>query len=221
MRKFVMPAMVTVGILLLTPMLFYQPTTAATKINVHELLTKAPGLNPDALHMGIKSLHYAEQEHKVKNHDLLTVIDFTKPSSVKRLWVFDLKHATVLMNTYTTQGKNSGLVYATDFSNRNNSLKTSLGAYVTLGTYHGHHGLSMRLQGIEKGINDNALRRAIIVHPAWYATPEYVSAHHRAGRSWACFALNPALSKQFIQLTRGGSVIFAYADSEKNDPYLV
>ena len=191
-------------------------------IHLHRMLSSAPKLNPTALEYAVKGYDWAYQHHEIgPNNQTLTVIDFNSPAYEKRLWVFDIKSGRLLMNAYTTQGKGSGLVKATRFSNQARTDETSLGIYKTLNTYSGEHGLSMRLQGLENGINNNAYRRDIVVHPAWYSTPAFVKKYHRTGRSWGCFGINPAVSTQFIKLTRGGSIIYAYASPEKNDPYLV
>lgn len=193
----------------------------STKINERKILANAPGLNPDALAYAVKGYQWAVKNRHVDKKHILTVVDFTKPSSDKRLWVINLHSSKILMNTLTTQGKNSGVTMATSFSNTNNSKKSSLGVFKTLNDYQGKHGLSMRLKGLEKGINDNAFDRAIVVHPANYATPSFVKKFDRTGRSWGCFAVNPAISKKLVKLTKGGSVIFAYSHQEKADPNLV
>lgn len=175
-------------------------------------------LNPATLNQAMKAYRWAVATGKVHNKKVLTIVDFTLPSNKKRLWVINPATGKVLLNLHTAQGKNSGLKYATHFSNKPGSDTSSLGAYVTANVYDGKHGESMRLQGLEKGINNNAMRRDIVVHPANYVTPSFIKAEGRAGRSWGCFAVNPKKSKELISLTKGGSVIFAYAPSENHDP---
>lgn len=193
---------------------------ANTSINQKNILKNSPGLSPSALNYAVKGYEWAESRGDVKNKSILTIVDFSKPSYEKRVWVIDLKNDKPFMKLYTAQGKNSGLVYARYFSNKPGSDESSLGVYEMLNTYYGEHGLSMRVNGLEAGINSNALRRDIVVHPAWYVTPAFIKHYHRAGRSWGCFALNPKVSKEFIDLTKGGSVIFAYAQQERGDPNL-
>lgn len=188
--------------------------TTSPHIDEAKILVNAPGLSAKALHAAVKGYQWAMARHQVKHANILTVVDFTLPSSRKRLWVIDLANDRILMHIRTAQGKNSGLFYAKHFSNQPGSDKSSLGVYTTLNSYHGKHGLSLRLNGLEPGINSNAYRRAIVVHPAWYVSPQFVAAHGRTGRSWGCFALNPAKSKRFIELTKDGSVLFAYASAE-------
>ncbi len=124
------------------------------------------------------------------------------------------------MNLYTTHGKGSGMTYASKFSNRGRSEESSLGTYETLSSYKGKHGYSERVKGLEKGINDNAYRRAIVVHPAWYAKSSFIKHSHRAGRSWGCFGIDPEKTSQFVNFTKNGSVIFVYAAPEKADPII-
>lgn len=122
------------------------------------------------------------------------------------------------MNMHVAQGKNTGAVNAKHFSNAPGSQESSPGIYTTAGEYIGKHGKSMRVNGLEKGINSNAKSRAVVIHPAWYMTPEFIQKNGYAGRSWGCFALNPAHIDQFMNLVKGGSVLFAYATPEKQDP---
>jgi len=175
-------------------------------------------LSPNVLKQALKAYQWAVATGKVHNKHVLTIVDFTLPSDKERLWVVDPNTGHILLNIRTAQGKNSGLKYATHFSNALNSDASSLGAFVTANVYNGKHGKSMRLIGLENGINDNAMKRAVVIHSANYVTPAFIKAHNRAGRSWGCFAVNPKKSKQLIHLTKGGSVLFAYAPAESHDP---
>jgi hypothetical protein len=195
-------------------------TTQAPAINEQKIISHASDLNPQALDSAVHAYQWALKNGYVKNPDVLTVIDFTKPSNQKRAWLIDLKNSKVLMNFYTTHGKNSGLDYAKSFSNNFSSDQTSLGVYTTLNAYYGKHGLSERLMGLEKGVNNNALQRSVVVHPADYASEAYVKANGRAGRSWGCFGISPAESSKFVNYTKNGSVIYAYASPEKHNPVL-
>jgi hypothetical protein len=123
------------------------------------------------------------------------------------------------MAMHVAQGKNSGAVYATRFSNTPGSLESSPGIFTTTThQYIGEHGESLRVRGLEQGINNNVYNRAVVIHPAWYVTPHFIKQNGYAGRSWGCFAVNPAHVDQFIHTVQGGSVLFAYAAPEKNDP---
>ena len=114
--------------------------------------------------------------------DILTVIDFTKPSTEKRLFVIDLKLKKILFISYVAHGRNSGEKYATSFSNREGSFKSSLGFYKTENTYYGKNGYSLVLDGLERGINDKAKERAIVMHGAAYADPSTIRSCGRLGR---------------------------------------
>jgi hypothetical protein len=193
------------------------------KFNIPQLIKVANshGLQSKALKAALNAYAWAVEHHKLgANTHTLTVVDFTLPSNKKRLWVIDLARNRVLLNTYTAQGKNSGLVYATRFSNKLGTDKSSLGLYTTAGVYNGEHATSMRLQGLEPGINNNAYKRAVVIHAAWYVTPKFIQAHHRAGRSWGCFAVNPAVKNKLLRELKGGSALYAYANAEDNDPII-
>lgn len=136
----------------------------------------------------------------------ITIVDFTKSATQKRFFVIDLKRPQVLYKTWVAHGKNSGgLMYATRFSNRNGSKMSSLGFYKTAETYQGKHGYSLKLDGLEKGINHRARRRYIVIHGAKYVNARYV------GKSWGCPALPTHLATPIIKKIKGGSCVFIYA----------
>lgn len=148
-----------------------------------------------------------------RKRDILTLIDFSKPSTEERLYVFDMKKHRLLFSSVVSHGKNSGNNYATSFSNEYGSYKSSLGFYLTESTYQGKNGYSLILNGLEKGINDRARERAIVVHGAAYADPSVVARGGRLGRSFGCPALPPKLSHPIIDAIKGGSVMYIYADA--------
>lgn len=148
-------------------------------------------------------------EGKIKK-DILTLIDFSKSSTSKRLWIIDMSTNTVLYNTLVAHGKNSGDDFATDFSNAASSNKSSLGFYATGEIYQGKHGASMRLDGLEKGINDNARNRAVVMHAADYVSESFIKAHKRLGRSQGCPALPNTINKEVINLIKNKSCLFIY-----------
>lgn len=177
------------------------------------------GLPLTALKSAIDGYRWAVRHHEVRNFGMLTIVDFDKPSYEKRLWVIDLHNDHVIMDMHVAQGKNSGAIYATRFSNTPGSLESSPGIFTTVGhKYYGEHGESLRIRGLEKGINNNVYSRAVVIHAAWYVTPAFIKQTGYAGRSWGCFAVNPDHIDRLIQLIDGGSVLFAYAPPEKNDP---
>jgi hypothetical protein len=141
---------------------------------------------------------------------LLTVIDYSLPSSAKRLWVIDVPQHQVLFHELVAHGQNSGEEFAVTFSNRPGSNQSSLGLFRTEDTYEGGHGLSLRLSGLEPGINDRAGERRIVMHGANYVSDAFVAVHGRLGRSWGCPALSRAASEQVIEQIRDGSALFAY-----------
>ena len=145
--------------------------------------------------------------------EIVTIIDFSKPSCDERLAVIDLKHKKLLYSSHVSHGRNSGENYATSFSNRSGSYQSSLGFYVTETTYQGKNGYSLVLDGLEKGINDRAKARAIVIHGAAYADPGSISSMGRLGRSLGCPALPPAICKKIIDTIKEGSLLFIYADN--------
>ena len=132
---------------------------------------------------------YALKERGLIQKDILTVIDFSLSSTKKRLWVIDLSNNTILYNTVVSHGMNSGGEYANSFSNSASSNKSSLGFYTTSDTYIGKNGFSMHLNGMEKGINDNANERAIVMHGAPYVSEDFIHNQGFIGRSWGCPAV--------------------------------
>lgn len=151
---------------------------------------------------------------KIKNQTL-TIIDFTLSSVKKRMWVLDMVNHKVLFNTVVAHGRNTGGEFATDFSNKNNSNKSSLGFYVTNETYYGKNGLSMFLDGQERGINDNARERYVVFHGAKYANQNFINKQGRLGRSLGCPAVPTAISGEIINKIKGKSCMFIY-HSNKN-----
>ena len=146
--------------------------------------------------------------------DILTVIDFTKPSTEKRLFVIDLKLKKILFISYVAHGRNSGEKYATSFSNREGSFKSSLGFYKTENTYYGKNGYSLVLDGLERGINDKAKERAIVMHGATYADPSTIRSCGRLGRCLGCPALPLAVSKKIIDTIKGGTLLYIHGDDK-------
>lgn len=141
---------------------------------------------------------------------LLTLIDYTQPSARRRLWVIDLESGRVRFHEFVSHGLGSGSATSTRFSNQVGSKQSSLGLFRTAETYIGRHGYSLRLDGLESGINDRARERAIVIHGAEYATPTVARQFGRLGRSWGCPAVDPAIHRALIDTVRGGSAVFAY-----------
>lgn len=140
----------------------------------------------------------------------LTLIDYTRPSAARRLWVLDLERGQVQFHELVTHGRGSGQATSDRFSNVAGSKQSSLGLFRTAETYFGQHGYSLRLDGLEKGINDRARDRAIVIHGAEYATATVARRFGRLGRSWGCPAVDPAVHRALIDMVRGGTAVFAY-----------
>jgi hypothetical protein len=141
---------------------------------------------------------------------VLTIIDFDLPSTEKRLWVIDMTTSSILFHTYVAHGKNSGELYANQFSNESESFKSSLGFYSTGEVYNGKHGKSLKLDGLEKGINDNARNRGIVIHAADYVSDFFIKAHNRLGRSQGCPALPIEFTEKIINKIKGKSCLYIY-----------
>jgi hypothetical protein len=187
---------------------------AAPDTLVTTLLHQAPGLREEVLRLALDASTKAAERGLVVRRNLLTVIDYSLPSSQQRLFVFDLAGRKLLFNELVAHGKNSGGEIANFFSNEPGSEASSLGLFVTQDTYVGHNGYSLRLRGLEEGVNDMASERAIVMHGAYYVSREAVRVLGRLGRSWGCPAVRAEIASKLIDTIRGGSAIFAYYPQE-------
>jgi hypothetical protein len=165
------------------------------------------GLSKDAMKVAYKGYSQLKRKGMLSNPDVLTIADFSQSSNKKRLYIIDIKNSKVLLNTYVAHGKNSGLTNAERFSNNPESLQSSLGFYVTKNTYNGKHGLSLKLSGLDKGFNNNAEARAIVVHGAAYIGD---GRGGYMGRSWGCPAVPQELAPKVINMIKDGSTLFIY-----------
>lgn len=172
------------------------------------------GLAKEVLQMAFKGQQKLVGEGVLNNDAVVAVADFSQPSSQKRLYIIDTKNYRVLYNTYVAHGKNSGLNYAEHFSNNPESLQSSLGFYVTKNTYIGKHGLSLKLEGLERGFNDNAESRAVVVHGAEYIGTSRADAAYM-GRSFGCPAVPQSQSATVINLLKNGTCLFIYHPTQK------
>ena len=198
------------AVVLATPLLAEPCHTTAPQPLVSALLGQAPGLSPKVLQLALNAATCAENRGLVRRRDLLTVIDYSLPSSEPRLFIFNMITHKLLFRELVAHGKNSGGDRASFFSNSSGSLASSLGLYVTADTYVGNNGYSLRLKGLEEGINDMAWDRAIVMHGAYYVSREAIKALGRLGRSWGCPAVRAEIADKIINTVRGGSPIFAY-----------
>ena len=171
-------------------------------------------MSPALISKVLITLKCAKSRHTNHNH-ILTVIDYSRPSNEKRLWVFDLNKNKMLFHTYVSHGITSGALFTNQFSNRNNSKASSLGVYKTDKAYYGRHGLSLKLAGLERGFNDRAFGRAIVMHSAWYMDEKFIKKYGRPGRSWGCPAIPIALKKSLINTIKDNALFVVYYPGEK------
>jgi len=172
------------------------------------------GLSMQAFEYAYKGYLRLLQKRMISKEDYLTICDFSQSSNNKRLYLVDMINIKLILNTYVAHGRNSGGEYATRFSNRSKSLQSSLGFYITRDTYYGEHGLSLRLTGLEKGYNDKALRRNIVVHGADYIGDKRLQRNNYMGRSYGCPAIPRKESNEVINKIKNGSCIFIYHPSK-------
>lgn len=170
----------------------------------------AAGLSKEAFDYAMKGYAKLMETGRLLKTTVLTIVDYSLPSTQKRLFVLDMSDGKILFHSLAAHGRNSGLVYANDFSNKPSSLKTSLGFFVTAGTYTGNNGYSLKLEGCEKGINDNAMQRAIVMHGAGYVNEDFIRQNGYLGRSHGCPAIPENISKKLIDVIKGGSCVFLY-----------
>ncbi len=171
------------------------------------------GLSEDAFAAAVAGFEKLQEQGKIKNANVISIADFTKSSSKKRLFIIDIKRAKLLFNTYVAHGQNSGKEMAASFSNQPESYQSSPGFYITSDTYMGKNGFSMHLQGMEKGINDMAYERAIVMHGAPYVSENFIRTNGYLGRSWGCPAVPQELTKPIINTIKGGSCLFIYSEN--------
>lgn len=177
--------------------------------------SQAGNIDRSVLRLSLNAYLKARREG-LDQKQLLTIIDYSKPSAQRRLWVVNLRTGEVLFNTYVTHGKNSGKAYATSFSNQPGSLKSSVGMFLTTSSpYVGSNGYSLRLIGLEQGINDNAYRRAIVVHGAWYADSDVIQRYGQLGRSWGCPAVSDRLARPLIDTIKEHTLVFVYSNNDR------
>ncbi len=188
-------------------------TEAEATVLYEEMSLSELGLSKTAFDYAYKGFKALLNKGVVSKESILSVVDFSQSSNNKRLYIIDVENKDIIKNTYVAHGKNSGNEFANNFSNKLSSLKSSLGFYVTKGTYYGEHGLSLKIEGMEKGINDNAERRAVVVHGADYLGDNYLNRKDVSGRSWGCPAVPSNESQEIINTIKDGSVMFIYHPS--------
>jgi hypothetical protein len=170
------------------------------------------GLSKKVYEMALRGMNKLSNNGHIKAN-ILSIVDFSQPSTSKRLYVIDLDNYTLLYNTWVAHGAKSGKTAATYFSNKPSSHKSSLGFYVTGETYKGSNGYSLKLLGMEKGINDYALKRGIVMHGADYVSEEYIASQGYIGRSYGCPAVASEISNELIDMVKEGTCLFIYHPS--------
>ena len=170
----------------------------------------AYGLSAEAFNYAWTGYQELLERNKIRRINYLTICDFSQSSGKKRLYIIDIENQRLVTNTYVAHGKNSGGEFATTFSNKPESLQSSLGFYITSSTYIGKHGLSLRINGVDPGYNDKALERTIVIHGAAYVDPARAKAGVFMGRSWGCPAVPEKESASIINTIKEGSCLFIY-----------
>jgi hypothetical protein len=167
-------------------------------------------INPKVFALALEAATSAVERGEAADPGTLTVIDYSRPSTEKRMWVYDLRTHALLFDELVSHGRGSGKTNATAFSNDLSSNMTSLGLFRTGETYVGHNGYSLRLDGLDPGVNDHARARAIVVHGAPYVNAATAKANGYLGRSLGCPAVRPEIARALIDTIKNGSLIFAY-----------
>ena len=167
-------------------------------------------IDPRVFDLALGAARCAVRSGAIAEPSTLTVIDYSKPSSEKRLWVFDLRSRELLYEELVAHGQGSGDAVAKVFSNKPDTHASSLGLFRTEDTYVGKNGYSLRLTGLDEGFNDRARERAIVMHGAPYVSEDFVKANGRLGRSWGCPALREGVAREVIDRVRGNGILFAY-----------
>ncbi len=185
------------------------PAMAAGRADLR-LAELAPDADPNVLSLALQAMRCAQGSGAGTNATRLAVIDYSRPSLQKRLWVFDLAQPRLLFEEYVAHGSGSGDNLSTRFSNDSGSHASSLGLFVTGATYTGQNGLSLRLDGLERGVNDAAMARAIVMHGADYVNADGGRRMGRLGRSWGCPAVRRSVARPMIETLKDGQFLFSY-----------
>lgn len=201
---------IAAAVLFAVPSLFAATPARSPSALIAALSAAAPHADPGVIAIATRALQCATRSQLVERPRTLSVIDYSLPSTEPRLWVFDVANKRLLFRELVAHGRNSGANFATQFSDRPGSLKSSLGVFLTGDAYVGHNGYSLRLYGLEPGFNDNAYRRDIVIHGAAYVNASLAGSQGRIGRSFGCPALRPRIAHRLIDTIRAGSLIVAY-----------
>ncbi|HSQ68902.1 MAG TPA: murein L,D-transpeptidase catalytic domain family protein [Steroidobacteraceae bacterium] len=179
------------------------------------LAAAAPAANSEVITLALRAARCAREQGRLDTFDRLAVIDYSLPSTEPRLWVFDLRRARLLFEELVAHGRNTGGDFAERFSNVEGSKMSSLGLFQTADTYFGSNGYSLRLRGLERGFNDKAMERAIVMHGAPYVSEAVAERLGRLGRSWGCPAVRKEIAQTIIDTLKGGALVFSYYPDRK------
>jgi len=182
---------------------------------VGQLSKAAPAADPQVLTLATRAADCARRQGLLEGFRHLAVIDYSKPSTEPRLWVFDVATGRLLFQELVAHGRNTGEHLAQRFSNVEGSKMSSLGLFQTTETYYGSNGYSLRLRGLDEGFNDNAMARAIVMHGAPYVSEAIAERLGRLGRSWGCPAVRSEVARTVIDTLKGGALLFAYYPDRK------
>ena len=185
------------------------PFSSAHQYIYDSLNLEEIGLSRHVYELALKGMEKLQVAGKLQ-YNILSIVDFSKPSTDKRLYVIDLDQVSLLFHTWVAHGRNSGEEMARSFSNKPRSKKSSLGFYVTGQTYFGSNGYSLKLEGMENGINNNAHQRAIVIHGADYVNQRYIQSQGYIGRSQGCPAVMSSVSEPLINTIKEGTCLFIY-----------
>ena len=183
------------------------PTPIATSVWTAALLGT---IDQHVFDLALGATRCAVRSGAISDPATLTVIDYSRPSTEKRLWVFDLQSHELLYEELVAHGQGSGDNHAKVFSNEPETHASSLGLFLTEDTYVGKNGYSLRLKGVDEGFNDHARERAIVMHGAPYVSEQFVKQNGRLGRSWGCPALREGVAREVIDRVRGNGIVFSY-----------
>lgn len=170
----------------------------------------------ESFNLALDGFNYLKEKGVVKKN-ILTIVDFSLSSNAKRLWVIDLDKNRVLFQTLVAHGRNTGEEFAQTFSNQAESFKSSVGFFATAEIYNGKHGMSLKLDGLQKGLNDKARERAVVMHGADYVSESFIKQNKRLGRSQGCPAVPVEMNQKIISVIKDKSCLFIYHPTAKQE----
>ncbi len=189
------------------------PVFPSLKSVYDSLQLSLKGLSQQAFDFAKQGLQVLIEEGRLLNDSIISIVDFSQHSGQKRLYILDMKNYKILFNTLVAHGRGTGKEWATSFSNQNSSHMSSPGFYITRETYQGGNGYSLKLEGVERGVNDKAFERGIVIHGASYVSNDYVNSQGYIGRSWGCPAVPVTMNAPIINTIKNGTCLFVFHPS--------